>query len=78
MDGEEVVYVTETGLVYHKDPNCTHLDLSIRQVEKVRFPGCAMKVEASIMPVLFVRKKERPAILPLRETDITGPYPAAG
>lgn len=39
MDGEEVVYVTETGLVYHKDPNCTHLDLSIRQVEKSQISG---------------------------------------
>ncbi len=28
----EMVYVTETGLVYHKDRNCTHLDLSIRGV----------------------------------------------
>ena len=28
MNGK--VYVTETGLVYHKDYHCSHLDLSIR------------------------------------------------
>lgn len=38
---EEVVYITETGLVYHKDYNCTHLDLSIKgvsagQIEELR------------------------------------------
>lgn len=29
---EGLVYVTETGLVYHKNYHCTHLDLSIRMV----------------------------------------------
>ncbi len=32
-DGE-YVYVTETGSVYHDDPNCTHLKLSIREVDE--------------------------------------------
>ncbi len=31
-ESDETVYVTETGLVYHKDYHCTHLDLSIRMV----------------------------------------------
>lgn len=31
---QEIVYVTETGLVYHKNYRCTHLDLSVRAVKK--------------------------------------------
>lgn len=30
----EMVLVTETGTVYHKDPNCTHLKLSIHRVDR--------------------------------------------
>lgn len=30
---DETVYVTETGLVYHRDYHCTHLELSIRMVD---------------------------------------------
>lgn len=30
---EGIVYVTETGLAYHRDYHCTHLDLSIRMVQ---------------------------------------------
>ncbi len=32
-DGD-CVYVTETGSVYHDDPNCSHLKLSIREVDE--------------------------------------------
>lgn len=36
---EGMVYVTETGLVYHKDYHCTHLDLSIRMVQSGEVNG---------------------------------------
>lgn len=32
-DGEEYVYVTETGTVYHRDRGCSHLRLSIQSVD---------------------------------------------
>lgn len=37
-DGD-CVYVTETGSVYHDDPNCTHLKLSIREVDAAELGG---------------------------------------
>lgn len=30
----DIVYITETGKVYHEDRNCTHLKLSIREVSR--------------------------------------------
>lgn len=34
MEQLDIVYITETGKVYHEDPDCTHLKLSIRQVTR--------------------------------------------
>ena len=32
QEKEDIVYVTETGMVYHRNSQCTYLDLSIRMV----------------------------------------------
>lgn len=31
---EEVVYITENGIVYHVNPDCTHLKLTIKQIQE--------------------------------------------
>ena len=36
---EETVYVTETGVVYHKDYHCTYLELSIQMVAADQIDG---------------------------------------
>lgn len=38
-DDEKTVYVTETGLVYHKDYHCTYLELSIHMVQPEELEG---------------------------------------
>ena len=38
-DGEEYVYVTETGTVYHRNRGCSHLQLSIRAVDMTDVAG---------------------------------------
>ena len=44
-ESEEYVYITETGTVYHRERNCTHLTLSIElagkdEVEQLRNERC--------------------------------------
>ena len=50
-EDDQIVYVTDTGVVYHKNPHCTHLDLSIHAAASSELNSFAMKVAESIMPV---------------------------
>lgn len=52
-DGEgndELVYVTETGSVYHKNRNCTYLALSIRSVKRESVSGLRNETGAKYYP----------------------------
>lgn len=34
VEKEELVYVTDAGIVYHKDARCTYLDMSVQSVQR--------------------------------------------
>lgn len=34
IDGDQMVYVTDYGMVYHRNKNCTYLDLSVKSVDR--------------------------------------------
>ena len=46
----DVVYVTETGKVYHENPNCTHLQLSIRGVTRLEAESTVNQWGSSYSP----------------------------
>lgn len=39
-ESKDTVYVTETGTVYHKDPECTHIKLSIQNIPREEIESC--------------------------------------
>ena len=47
---EETVYVTETGMVYHRDYHCTYLELSIQMVPASALDGLRNESQESITP----------------------------
>ncbi|MDO4522692.1 MAG: pilus assembly protein [Eubacteriales bacterium] len=36
QEKEEMVYMAKTGTVYHKDPDCTHIRLSIQKMDRAK------------------------------------------
>ena len=71
--GNDTVYVTETGLVYHKDYHCSHLDPSIRMTHFGTGRGTsAMKNGGKYYPCEHcVKGNGETFILRIRETGIT-------
>lgn len=45
-----VVYVTETGVVYHKDYHCTYLEPSIRMVQRAELEGLRNESQGKYYP----------------------------
>lgn len=53
LDNEDTVYVTDTGIVYHRDYHCTYLELSIRMVTKDQISGLRNQNGAKYYPCEF-------------------------
>lgn len=47
---EEIVYVAENGVVYHRDYSCTHLDLTIRPVAMSEVDGLRNEYQGKYKP----------------------------
>ena len=76
-EDDETVYITETGLVYHKDYHCTHLDLSIRMASGRRSLFSEMRAAGNIMPASTAEAEAAARFISRRmETGITVPCPA--
>ena len=56
--GEEVVYVTDYGTVYHRSLNCRHLKLSIRQASLMEVEGMRNENGGKYTPCERCRKGE--------------------
>lgn len=70
--GNDTVYVTETGLVYHKDYHCSHLDLSIRMTHLELVEGLRNENGGKYYPCEHcVKGNGETFILRIRETGIT-------
>ena len=48
--GQDIVYVTETGMVYHRDYHCTYLELSIHMVPALQVDNLRNKSEGKYYP----------------------------
>ena len=58
--GDCLVYVTEHGVVYHKNKYCTHLDLSIRAVSEGNVTELRNKSGKKYVACRYCKQKEAP------------------
>ena len=54
---EELVYVTDYGLVYHKDKNCTYLDMSVRAVDADKMEDTRNKAGGKYYACVYCKNK---------------------
>lgn len=50
---KEIVYITETGVVYHKDADCSYLELSVRAVPQAELEGLRNDGGGKYYPCVF-------------------------
>lgn len=53
---KEIVYVTENGVVYHKDADCSYLELSIKSVPKIMISDLRNESGGKYYPCIFCMK----------------------
>ena len=72
-EDEETVYITETGMVYHRDYHCKYLELSARMVPAEIVEDLRTKARENIIPVRDapIKGQEAACTSQIMETDIT-------
>lgn len=66
-DEEEIVYVTETGMVYHRDAHCTYLALSIRLVSAENMQNLRNASGGKYSPCQFCVHGKLPGVVYITE-----------
>lgn len=59
---EETVYITDTGIVYHKDAECTYLELSIKAVSSSQIKNLRNESGGKYYACESCMKKEKPNV----------------
>ncbi|MBR4754257.1 MAG: pilus assembly protein, partial [Lachnospiraceae bacterium] len=63
-DDEEIVYVAKNGIVYHRSPNCTHINLDIHVVSGASLDSCRNEDGCKYYPCeRCMKKKKMPSVV---------------
>ena len=60
---EETVYITDTGIVYHQDAECTYLELSIKAVSSSQIKNLRNESGGKYYACESCMKKEKQSVL---------------